>query len=89
MPTTRPRHTITESDEVARALRAAARRWPEEAGSPSRLLLRLLNEGMRAVEEGGAAELERRRDAVRSTSGALTGTYPDGYLDDLRGDRPA
>jgi len=86
MPTTRPRHTITESDEVARALDDAARRWPEDSGARSRLLLRLVAEGHRAVTREHDADLERRRDAVRRTSGALTGAYPAGYLDELRGD---
>lgn len=89
MPTTRPRHTLTETDEVARALDDAARRWPEDAGARGRLLLRLVEAGHEAVTEGDKADIERRREAIRRTSGALTGAYPAGYLDDLRGDWPA
>ena len=35
-----PGHTITETEEVARALDDAARRWPEERAARSTLLLR-------------------------------------------------
>jgi hypothetical protein len=31
MPTARPRHMITETDDITAALDAAARRWPESA----------------------------------------------------------
>lgn len=88
MPTTRPRLTITETDEVAEALDAAAARWPA-VRSRRELLLRLLAEGRRAVDRERGDEAERRRDAVRRTSGALTGTYEPGYLDRLRDDWPA
>ncbi|MGH2946450.1 MAG: hypothetical protein ACRDPC_09375 [Solirubrobacteraceae bacterium] len=89
MPTSRPRHTITESDEVARALEDAARRWPEDRGARGRLLVRLVKEGHRAVTRDREEELTRRREAVRRTSGALSGAYPADYLDELRGDWPA
>ncbi|MCP9489029.1 MAG: AbrB/MazE/SpoVT family DNA-binding domain-containing protein [Solirubrobacteraceae bacterium MAG38_C4-C5] len=32
----------------------------------------------------GHLTLERRRDVVQEVAGALTGTYPAGYLDELR-----
>jgi hypothetical protein len=44
MPTTRPRLTITETDELAEALDVAAARWPE-VGSRRELLLRLVEQG--------------------------------------------
>ena len=39
VPTTRPRHYVTETDELAAALDAAALRWPEL--TRSQLLVRL------------------------------------------------
>ena len=88
MPTTRPRLTITETDEVAAALDAAAARWPE-VRSRRELLLRLVEEGREVIDRDRGDELARRRDAVRRTSGALTGAYEPGHLTRLRDDWPA
>jgi hypothetical protein len=89
MPTTRPRLTTTETDEVALALDEAARQWPEEREARSRLLLHLVDEGYRAIRKGREERAARRRAAVRQTEGALTGSYPDGYLARLRDEWPA
>lgn len=88
VPTTRPRHTVTESDEITRALQQAAERWPEHGGAPGRLLLELIREGQRVIEENRRDEVEARREAVRRTAGALTGVYPPGYLERLREEWP-
>ncbi|HEV7723123.1 MAG TPA: hypothetical protein VGO60_17665 [Iamia sp.] len=88
MPTVRPRHSITETDEVRAALDRAARRWPEESARPSRLLLRLIESGQHALDREEAEARERRRKAVRETAGMLTGVYPPGYLEELRNEWP-
>lgn len=88
MPTARPRHTITETDEVTRALHAAARRWPQDKERPSKLLLDLVQEGHRAIEARDQRAVSARRAAIAKTSGALTGIYPEGYLEQLRDDWP-
>lgn len=54
MPTVRPRHQITETPEVARAIGVAAQRWPGEPRS--RLLLRLIEAGRAALEVGADAQ---------------------------------
>lgn len=79
---------VTETERVARALDAAARRWPDER-SRTKLLLRLLEEGHRAVEEQHERHRAARRDAVARTGGAATGDYGPGYLAELRADWPA
>ena len=89
MPTSKPRHTITETDDVSKALDEAARRWPEERDRRGRLLKRLVGEGHRAISGGRDREVARRRAAVERTSGALSGVYPSGYLERLRDDWPA
>jgi hypothetical protein len=88
MPTTRPRLTITETDDVAAAIDAAAARWPE-VRTRRELLLRLVDQGRLVVENERDDDAERRRGAIRRTSGALTGAFDAGYLDRLRDDWPA
>ena len=88
MPTTRPRHLITETELVAQALDDAAKRWPAESGNRAKLLLHLLEEGHRAVIGQQEGLLRERREAVARTSGALTGLYGESYLDELREDWP-
>lgn len=88
MPTTRPRLTITETDELADTLDAAAARWPE-IHSRRELLLRLVEQGREVLDRERVEETARRRDAVRRTSGALSGAYDAGYLERLRDDWPA
>lgn len=89
MPTTRPRHLITETEHVAQALDDAAKRWPAESGNRAKLLLRLVEEGHRAVLGQQERRLRQRREALARTSGALTGLYGEGYLGELREDWPA
>jgi hypothetical protein len=89
MPTARPRHTITETDEVAAALAEAARRWPEDRERPTKLLLDLVHAGHHAIATTAAHDAEDRRAAIERTGGTLTGSYPAGYLERLRGDWPA
>lgn len=89
VPTNRPRHSITETDEVAAALEDAARRWPEDRESPGRLLTRLLQAGRAAIRGRDADDRSARLRSVEEQAGALTGVYPAGYLDELRNDWPA
>jgi hypothetical protein len=79
---------ITQTDEVARALDDAARQWPQDRERPTKLLLDLVREGHRAITADADRTTADRRAAIERTGGALTGSYPAGYLDDLRGDWP-
>jgi hypothetical protein len=89
MPTTRRRHLITETDEIVDALDVAAERWPNEAGSRAALMRRLLMEGYRSIVGAQGQLRETRRAALARTSGALTGLFGEGYLEELREDWPA
>jgi hypothetical protein len=88
VPTTRPRHTLTETDELAAALDQAALRWPDDADCRSRLLLRLVEAGQDAISGELARERQRRRDAVERTHGQFRGVYGPGYLERMRDEWP-
>jgi hypothetical protein len=79
---------ITETDEVAAALEAAERRWPEDRKSRAKLLLRLVHAGHEALRDQAADEAAARREAIRRTRGALSGVYGPNYLAELRRDWP-
>ncbi len=89
MPTTRPRYTVTETDELAVALDEAARRWPQDAHSRSRLLLRLAEAGHEALGEERDRRRQRREVAIARTHGQFRGVYGSGYLERLRDEWPA
>jgi hypothetical protein len=86
MPTTRPRHLVTETDDLAAALDEAAQVWPDL--SRAQLVVRLALEGHRSALAEHSRRRERRLAALRANSGAVTGTYGSGYLKGLRADWP-
>lgn len=88
MPTTRARHVITETEQIARALDDAALRWPADRGNRSKLLIRLVEEGHRAVLRQRKHDVAARHADIDRTSAALTGMYGDVYLAKLRVDWP-
>lgn len=87
MPTTRPRIVVTETDALTRALDDASTRWPEVT-TRAGLLTKLAEEGHRAVQGRQGEARGARLKAIEATSGALTGLYGPGYLDELRAEWP-
>ncbi len=87
MPTTRPRHFVTETDDLAIALDAAARRWPSL--SRPQLLVRLALDAHAVALHAQEERRRRRLAAVRQYSGILTGAYGPDYLRTLREEWPA
>lgn len=86
MPTTRPRHQVTETDELAAALDEAAARWP--GLSRGQLITRLALEGHRATVVRQHQRRSARIQALRRHSGSLTGVYPPRHLEALREEWP-
>lgn len=86
MPTTRPRHQVTETPEIAHALDVAARRWPREPRS--KLLLRLVRTGSAALERERLEAASERMQAIDASSGKYVGVFGSDHLAELRQDWP-
>lgn len=85
MPTSRPRHQVTETGELAAALEVAERRWPGK--SRSALIAALAEVGAEELEREESDRLEARRRLVEANAGGFE--FGEGYLDELREDWPA
>jgi hypothetical protein len=83
MPTARPRHLLTETDDLAEAIDAAAVLFPGE--SRADVLRHLVTIGADTIAE----RQDRHRQAVRDRAGRHRGLYPAHYLDELHDDWPA
>jgi len=88
MPTNRRRHAITETDDIADALKIARRAWPDLADKPGALLRHLILAGRNTLARDHGAVARQRRQAVKNTSGALSGAFGADYLKELRQDWP-
>ncbi|GAB3301477.1 hypothetical protein EK0264_00825 [Epidermidibacterium keratini] len=84
MPTTKRRHQVTETPEVAHALKIAERRWPGR--SQSALLASLATLGAETLKAQEADRAQVRREALRKVRGRFDEAFPEDYLADLRRD---
>jgi hypothetical protein len=80
MPTTLPRSQVTHTPEVRHALDVAARRWPDQ--KPGALLVRLIEEGARSIEDDDASAGRAQR--IRDLSTRYAGVYGEDYLTEVR-----
>jgi hypothetical protein len=87
MPTTRPRYTVTETDELKRALDEVARSHPELAGDRNALFRRLVSEATDHYDQERTDRLERMRTAMRRIETREL-RYPPDYLAELRAEWP-
>lgn len=87
MPTSLPRHQVTETPQIAHAIDLAAARWPGE--SRASLLRRLVEAGGASLESAEDESSTARRDAIVASSGTYPGVFSANYLEDLRQDWPA
>ena len=88
MPTARPRYTLTETDELAEALDAAAETWPELRDDRAALLKRLVETGHQTVAHTAEEQITKRTSALTAVAGALTGAYPRGAAAELKHEWP-
>jgi len=82
VPTARRRYQVTETDDVARALDEAAKRWPGEPRS--RLIVRAIVVGGNALTD--AADHQNQLAAIRRVQGTYAEAYGQDYLRELRSD---
>ncbi len=83
VPTTRPRHQITETDDIALAVDLGCRTWPHD--SRSDVMRRLILMGAERISESPVERALEIEGALAALSN-LADDYPPGYLVDLRGD---
>lgn len=83
MPTTRPRHQVTETDEIAAAVETGLKEWPEL--SRSDVIRELILKGAEAVHMSAAERILAFELALKELR-SLNIHYPKGYLEDLRQD---
>jgi len=83
MPTTRPRHQITETDDIAAAVEAGVREWPDL--SRSDVIRELILKGAQAVKLSAVERVLAFELALKELT-SLNIHYPPGYLEDLRKD---
>lgn len=83
VPTTRLRHQVTETDEIAAAIDLAAEYWLGK--SRSELVRRLVVAGAQPLVEG-PIERTLQIELALSELAALEPCYPEGYLEGLRRD---
>lgn len=87
VPTARPRHMITETDEIARAIDAAARRWPDSASNRAELLRLLVMTSDVALEQEREARRTQRTAAIRHLA-SIGIANPPGWPESLRDEWP-
>ena len=88
MPTVRPRHMITETDEIAAAIDEAAQRWPDIAGERAELLRRLIVSARADDNLNATKRREARLQAIRENAGGFDGAWDDNQLRELQEEWP-
>ena len=88
MPTTRPRHMITETDELSVALGNAAKIWPDLAGQRTLLLRKVLEVGIEAIEKEASQKSQGRLVSIQKLAGSMDGIWPKNWKEELAEDWP-
>lgn len=88
MPTTRPRHMITETDQLRVALVEAAKIWPEFADQRTLLLRKVLEVGIETIQEQAKQRTKGRLAKVQKLAGSMDGVWPANWRKELAEDWP-
>lgn len=88
MPTARQRHMITETAPIARALDEASSLWPEFSSERSKLLQKILSEGIEAVHLRAENKKLEKEKLIRHVAGSMNGIWPEGWRDELLNEWP-
>ena len=89
MPTTRPRHMITETDQLSEALSQAAKLWPELSGQRTLLLRKVLEVGIETIEQEATQKTKSRIAGVEKLAGSMPGVWPANWKQELAEDWPS
>ena len=84
MPTALARTQVTHTPMIQHALDVARQEWPDDADRDGRLLARLLTKAAEDLEAAQEERREVRRARLLAAAGRFTGTYPSGYLEEIR-----
>lgn len=88
MPTARQRHMITETEELSRALDAAATIWPSEKNKRAELLRHIIDEGVVAITSVVDQNAQKRLAAIAHVAGSMTGVWPANWREQHRDEWP-
>ena len=79
---------ITETDEISRAIDAAALMWPDAKKNRAELLRRLIAEAHTSIDARVNDRVEAKRKAILEGAGKLSGVWPANWREELRDDWP-
>ncbi len=88
MPTARPRHMITETDQISQGLSKAAKQWPELAEQRTLLLRKIIEAGLQAIENEESERTQSRLASVKKVAGSMDGIWPTNWREELAEDWP-
>jgi hypothetical protein len=88
MPTARPRHMITETDQITQGLSQAAKQWPELAEQRTLLLRKIIEAGLEAINLEDAHRAQSRLASVKKIAGSMDGIWPTNWREELAEDWP-
>lgn len=88
MPTARPRHMITETDQISQGLSQAAKQWPELAEQRTLLLRKIIEAGLQAIDLEETSKAEIRLASLKQIAGTMDGVWPTNWREELAEDWP-